>query len=88
MLDQYVGEVNRLEPMGSAGREDGHTLSTAGCNSLDHRVPNEYHEGIMYVPLQSELKPLLVVQPDGPNFNVTDENLVSWQKWRLLQPSG
>jgi primary-amine oxidase len=33
-------------------------------------------------PLRSDLKPLEVVQPDGPSFEV-DGNLVTWQGWSL-----
>jgi primary-amine oxidase len=33
-------------------------------------------------PLRSDLKPLLITQPDGPSFTVED-NLVRWQKWSM-----
>jgi primary-amine oxidase len=33
-------------------------------------------------PLRTDLKPLEIVQPEGPSFEV-DGNLVRWQKWSL-----
>lgn len=33
-------------------------------------------------PWRTDLKPLNIVQPEGPSFKV-DGNLVTWQKWRL-----
>ncbi len=33
-------------------------------------------------PLRTDLKPLEIVQPEGPSFDV-DGNLVRWQKWSL-----
>ncbi|KAA8641336.1 uncharacterized protein ATNIH1004_002004 [Aspergillus tanneri] len=32
---------------------------------------------------RKDLKPLNVVQPEGPSFRVTNESLVEWQKWRF-----
>lgn len=32
--------------------------------------------------LRDDLKPLEIVQPEGPSFRVTD-NLVEWQRWRV-----
>ena len=33
-------------------------------------------------PLRTDLKPLEIIQPEGPSFEV-DGNLVRWQKWSL-----
>ncbi len=33
-------------------------------------------------PWRSDLKPLNIVQPQGPSFEVTG-NLVKWQRWQL-----
>jgi primary-amine oxidase len=33
-------------------------------------------------PLRSDLRPLEIVQPDGPSFNL-DGNLLTWQHWSL-----
>lgn len=33
-------------------------------------------------PLRADLRPISIVQPDGPSFTV-DDNLVRWQKWAL-----
>jgi primary-amine oxidase len=38
---------------------------------------------LLDTPLRKDLKPLNVIQPDGPSFQVTNESLVEWQKWRF-----
>ena len=51
----------------------------------DHGVvpmpPNDGNYGAEFVKeFRTDLKPLDIVQPEGPSFSV-DGNLVSWQKW-------
>ena len=33
--------------------------------------------------MRADVKPLHVLQPEGPSFSVSDDNLVEWQKWRF-----
>ncbi|KZF19168.1 hypothetical protein L228DRAFT_215185 [Xylona heveae TC161] len=42
----------------------------------------EYHHDLQPTPPRSDLKPLLVHQPQGASFNI-DGHLITWQKWRL-----
>ena len=54
---------------------------------VDHGVvPLPVETGSYYPednqPLRADLKPLEIVQPEGPSFTV-DGNLVRWQKWSL-----
>lgn len=83
VLDLFLNKLDRLEPMATGGREDGLDLNTAGDLPMAHCVPSEYHADIMAEAERSDLKPLHVVQPDGPSFTITDSNCVSWQKWRF-----
>ncbi|KAI7667820.1 putative copper amine oxidase, partial [Hortaea werneckii] len=83
VYDVFTGELARIEPMGTGGREDGLQLNTADGLPMAHCVPNEYHADILDGPQRTDLKPLHVTQPEGPSFNVTDGNCVSWQKWRF-----
>jgi primary-amine oxidase len=49
-------------------------------------VPLPSEHGSYYAehngPLRTDLKPLEIIQPEGPSFEV-DGNLVRWQKWSL-----
>ncbi|RMZ08836.1 hypothetical protein D0864_01647 [Hortaea werneckii] len=83
VYDVFTGELARIEPMGTGGREDGIELNTADALPMAHCIPNEYHADILDGPQRTDLKPLHVSQPEGPSFNVTDGNCVSWQKWRF-----
>ncbi|KAI1379742.1 putative copper amine oxidase [Hypoxylon crocopeplum] len=40
----------------------------------------EFHQDLQEGPLRSDLKPLVVSQPEGASFTVTGQ-LVQWQKW-------
>ena len=42
-----------------------------------------YHDGAGE-PYRDDLKPLVITQPDGPSFTVSDDRQVVWQKWELL----
>jgi hypothetical protein len=76
-----TGQVVSIDPLATGGTEDGlayHTTPTNG--SMAHLSPNEYYPDLQS-SLRQDLKPLQVVQPEGPSFIVTDGNLVQWQKW-------
>ena len=53
--------------------------TTASCRS--RREPGGYYADDVG-PLRTDLKPLEIMQPEGPSFTV-DGNLVQWQKWSL-----
>ncbi len=42
----------------------------------------EYAHDLLDEPMRTDLKPLIVQQPEGPSFSV-EGNLVQWQKWRF-----
>lgn len=46
------------------------------------RLNANYHRDLIEKPLRTGLKPLHVVQPEGPSFNVTGNN-VEWQQWHF-----
>jgi len=73
----------RIDPLATGGKEDGLKYFTGGEFPMAHLKPNEYYPGITGLEPRKDLKPLNIVQPDGPSFTVTDNNLVSWQKWRF-----
>lgn len=80
--DIFLDKVVSIDKLATGGREDGLAYDTAGNRPMAHCVENEYHPDLLPPP-RTDLKPLHVVQPEGPSFTVTDENCVSWQKWRF-----
>lgn len=73
-----------MDTLATGGEEDGLNHNTAPPEApFAHCVENEYHPDLIKVPVRESLKPLRVVQPEGPSFTVTDDNLVQWQKWRF-----
>lgn len=48
--------------------------------AFGERQPSEYLPEL--TQLRDDIKPLYLVQPEGPSFHV-DGNLVEWQKWRF-----
>jgi primary-amine oxidase len=83
LLDIFEGKVVRIDPLATGGKEDGLAYHTGGENPMAHCEENEYYPTLIKEKPREDLKPLNVVQPEGPSFSVTDENLVSWQKWRF-----
>ncbi|GAB7352695.1 hypothetical protein MBLNU459_g3054t1 [Dothideomycetes sp. NU459] len=83
VFDIFTDEIIRIDPCATGGKEDGLNYETAGEFPMAHCVENEYWPELMKEPPRPDLKPLNVVQPEGPSFTVTDGNCVSWQKWRF-----
>lgn len=83
VLDTSTGEIVRIDKLATGGKEDGLAYGTHKANILDHCKPGEYVPELLNVPLRADLKPLNIVQPEGPSFKVSNESLVEWQKWRF-----
>lgn len=78
--DIFEGRLLRIEPLATGGNEDGLAYHTAAEAAMAHCVANEYISELQD-SLRQDIKPLHVVQPEGPSFVVKDENMVAWQKW-------
>lgn len=83
VLDIFLGKVVRIDPLATGGKEDGLSYHTGGKKPMAHCVENEYYHELQKTGPRKDLKPLHVVQPEGPSFTVIDGNSVSWQKWRF-----
>lgn len=84
VLDRFQKKIVRIDPLATGGEKDRLKYGTAPEDApMAHCVENEYHPDLIKVPIRKDLKPLQVVQPLGPSFRVSDENLVEWQKWRF-----
>lgn len=57
----------------------GHDLTEPG--PYKETLPNEYVPS--EVTLRTDLKPLQVVQPNGPSFKITKDRVLTWQKWHM-----
>ena len=81
LLDIFLGKVVRIDPLATGGKEDGLSYHTGEKEPMAHCVENEYYHELQKTRPRKDLKPLHVVQPEGPSFTVIDGNSVSWQKW-------
>ena len=66
LVDLHKGEVLRID-------DNGIVPIPGGTGEF-----REGHAG----PMRQDLKPLEIVQPEGPSFTI-DGNLVQWQRWSL-----
>ena len=63
-------------------------LPTGAGSELNHEsvfIPHaakEYHHDLQDTPARTDLKPLIVQQPQGVSFSI-DGYLINWQKWRF-----
>ena len=82
-MDTYKKEIVRIDRLATGGKEDGLAYGTHPRNVLDHCGAAEYVPELLSIPMREDVKPLHVLQPDGPSFSVSDDSLVEWQKWRF-----
>lgn len=82
-MDVHKREIIRVDRPATGGKGDGLTDQTFPEDIIGHCKPGEYIPELLEKPTRKDLKPLNVLQPEGPSFRVTDESLVEWQKWRF-----
>ncbi|RMZ75133.1 hypothetical protein DV737_g5451, partial [Chaetothyriales sp. CBS 132003] len=83
VMDTYKKEIIRIDRLATGGEEDGLTYGTGSKKITEQPRSSEYVPELLDIPLRTDVKPLNVLQPQGPSFTVTDESLVEWQKWRF-----
>ncbi|KAL1984658.1 hypothetical protein VTN96DRAFT_8784 [Rasamsonia emersonii] len=83
VMDVHKREIIRVDRPATGGKGDGLTDQTFPEDIIGHCKPGEYIPELLEKPTRKDLKPLNVLQPEGPSFRVTDESLVEWQKWRF-----
>jgi primary-amine oxidase len=83
VMDARAKKIIKIDRLGTGGKEDGLAKGTHKKGIIDHCQSAEYIPELLENGTRKDLKPLNVVQPDGPSFTVTDESLVEWQKWRF-----
>ena len=81
-LNLFTGELT-IDWLATGGTEDGLAYGTAPEKPMAHLRPNEYYPELLEDSPRKDLKPLQIVQPEGPSFSVNDDNCISWQKWRF-----
>lgn len=82
-MDAHTQELIRVNRLSTGGKGDGPTEQTFKADIIGHCKPSEYVPELLPEGTRKDLKPLNVVQPEGPSFRVTNESLVEWQKWRF-----
>ncbi|EFW99003.1 copper amine oxidase [Grosmannia clavigera kw1407] len=84
IVDANKRELVRVDEPATGGKGDlltGKTSKTARI--LDHCRPAEYVPELLPGGTRKDVKPLTVVQSEGPSFAISGDNLVQWQKWRM-----
>jgi primary-amine oxidase len=83
IMDWAKKEIVKVIELATGGRGDSLTARTKNANVVDHCKGSEYAPELLPEGTRQDLKPLHVVQPDGPSFTVSDDNLIEWQNWRM-----
>ncbi|KAF7715302.1 Copper amine oxidase [Penicillium ucsense] len=83
VMDAHTQEIIRVDRPATGGKGDGLTEQTFKTDIIGHCKPSEYVPELLPEGTRKDLKPLNVLQPEGPSFKVTDESLVEWQRWRF-----
>lgn len=83
VMDWQTQEIIRVDRLATGGKGDGLYEQTTIKDVIGHCRASEYVPELLPQGMRTNLKPLGVVQPDGPSFAVRDDSLVEWQKWRF-----
>lgn len=83
IMDAHKKEIIRIDEPATGGEGDPLAGKTCRPTVLDHCQPAEYVPELLPSGTRKDLKPLTVLQPNGPSFSVSADNLVDWQKWRM-----
>lgn len=83
VMDVANKKIVRVDKLATGGTQDGLAYNTHTPNVIDHHKPSEWVPELMDIKLRDDVKPLDVLQPQGPSFSIKDESLVEWQKWRF-----
>ena len=83
VMDARTKEIIRVDEPATGGKGDSLTDKTHAPGLLDHCQPAEYIPELLPGGTRKDLKPLMVVQPQGPSFSISAVNLIQWQKWRM-----
>ena len=83
VMDAATQEIIRVDRLATGGKGDPLEYTSHPEGPIDHCTPSEYVPELLPNGPRTDLKPLNVVQPDGPSFKVTDDSLVEWQGWRF-----
>ncbi|OAP65649.1 copper amine oxidase 1 [Fonsecaea erecta] len=82
VMDAHKREIIRIDRLATGGREDALDAKTHTKNVIDHCKTSEYVPELLKNGTRKNLKPLNVLQPEGPSFSV-DGGLIEWQNWRF-----
>ncbi|KYK57983.1 copper amine oxidase [Drechmeria coniospora] len=83
IMDASTCEIVRVDEPATGGNGDPFSGISHKKAVLDHCRPAEYVPELLTAGTRKDVKPLVVLQPEGPSFTVSDANLVQWQKWRF-----
>jgi primary-amine oxidase len=83
IMDARKNEIVRIDQPATGGGGDPLTGRSHKVAVLDHCQDAEYVPELLTQGVRGDLKPLTVVQSEGPSFAISDDNLVRWQKWSM-----
>lgn len=82
IMDCSTGEIIRVDRLATGGRGDAMKSTAIPKRPVDHCRASQYVPELLPSGPRTDLKPLNVLQPEGPSFKVNGR-LVEWQGWRF-----
>ena len=83
IMDARKNEIIRIDEPATGGYGDPLTGRSHPVKVLDHCRDAEYVPELLPQGTRKDLKPLTVLQSEGPSFAISDSNLIQWQKWSM-----
>jgi primary-amine oxidase len=81
-MDAKTQKIIRIDRLATGGKGESLTGKTHAKEIIAHCKGSEYVPELLENGTRQDLKPLNVLQPDGPSFSV-EGSLIEWQKWRF-----
>ncbi|KAI9044830.1 putative copper amine oxidase [Aspergillus affinis] len=83
VMDAHTQQIIRVDRPATGGKGEGLRDQTFKRDIIGHCKGSDYVPELLPEGTRKDLKPLNLVQPEGPSFRITNESLVEWQKWRF-----
>lgn len=84
VMDATTQKIVRIDRLATGGKGDPMEPKTHNPKPVDHCTASEYVPELLPNGPRKDLKPLNVLQPEGPSFTVSqNDSLIEWQNWRF-----
>lgn len=83
VMDALTQEIVRVDRLATGGKGDSLEPGQVNPQPVNHCATAEYVPELLPNGPRKDLKPINIIQPEGPSFTISNDSLVEWQGWRF-----